>query len=246
MTGPRNIGADLSHAGLPRYRVPVRIGGIALVAALLVAGAVGGYAGSQALREVPTRAGAPTPMSASDPEHPAMPAGDPLPDADVPELRALTPMSPQTLDIGDYRFSIRIPDGWDRTDLSAPTEDERGEWRWSPPDAPPGAYSVRIKRLESKLVPYIKVLRLEDLLANDPNISELEIVSDTKTTPVGTIAFTYRSQEGYVKLAIVKFASLPDSRTADVEIAWTGRASDEVGMRQLTADMNASLKDLGD
>ena len=217
----------------------MRIGGIALVAALLLAGVGGGWAASQWLHPEPAISGAPTPISGESVGGVGMPPGEPLPDADLPLLDPATPTTRTDLGADRWAFRIPVPDGWERVDLELPTAQDGGEWRYFPPDSPSGAYSVRVERLDGKLVPYTMVLEREKYLAQDESITDLEFVSDT-TKPSGTLAFTFL-KDGYRKLSIVRFASLPDSRNADVEISWTGRLGDEAGMRQLMHTMVENL-----
>lgn len=223
--------------------MPVSIGGKGwgvVLAALLLSGGAGGFAAAHLLDPAPTGESVPIPLSGESAGGAGMPPGKPRPDADLPPLEPSTTSSPQTLGVAPWAFEIPIPDGWDSIVLETPTDTDGGEWRYGPPGAPSGAYTVRVERLDGSLVPYTMVLEREKYLAQDPSITDLRFVSDT-TKPSGTLAFTFL-KDGFRKLSIVRFASLPGSNTADVEIAWTGRLGDEAGMRQLLHAMVAGLK----
>lgn len=205
-----------------------------MLVALLLVGTALGYGAAQLQRPEPQDVGSPNSLKAeNDPEV----AVDPLPDADLPPLDPVLPLTTATIDNGTLQATLEVPEGWDATLIP-----DKGTV-FALPSHPDGAYSVRVKRLDGILAPYASVLRRKEGLRDDDTITDLEFTSDT-TRPTGTLAFTFL-KDGYRKLSIVRFASFPDSKYSDVEIAWTGRLMDEAAMRTLMQRMSASVRPVG-
>ena len=197
-----------------------------VLAAGLVLGLGAGYVAARALPPDPVVVSAQAPL----PAVPSFPGADPgvLPDPDLPVLAGDTDLTEAVLGKGDRRTAVPVPSGWQQIDLRP------GEARWILPENPPGSYSVRVRVLpgDTSLSRMVDDRRVA--LRGDPTISQLRLRPEEESTAALAATFV---KSGYRKVTLIRWINFHGTAQANLEIAWTGRFSDEDGMRTLLSRM---------
>lgn len=195
-------------------------GPVALVA-LVAVGVAGGFGVSLAVAEHPVDGGAAAPVAAQSPSFPVDPVPDLLPDPGMPALTADLPMTRQVVGAGDFRMSIPVPRGWRFS------ENSLNEWQWRPPDQPPFGYVLRVEQVLSnrRSIDWTLSRRIDELNEDEQNVRVLG------RTP-SSLHFSYVTSN-HLRHGYLTWIDLTGSDNAQVEIAVTGRASDQDGMAAL-------------
>ncbi|MBS2936161.1 hypothetical protein KDN32_00210 [Nocardioides sp. J2M5] len=207
-----------------RWRGPV------VLAVLVAAGIVGGFAVSLALAEHPTDGGTAAPVAAQSPSLPVDPVPDLLPDPDFAPLDGSLPLVRQVVGAGDFRMSLPTPRGWRFS------ENSLNEWQWRPPDQPSFGYLVRVEQVLSN--------RRSIAWTLDRRIDELE--EDEQAVRVlgrtdATLHYSYVASN-HLRHGYLTWLDLTGSDNAQVEIAVSGRARDQDGMAELIGRIAAGTR----
>lgn len=208
-----------------RYGDPMTARGLGLLLALLVVGAVGGYAYAD-LGHGTTRSGsAPTPVAAADPELPFTPPEKVNADSDAPPVPTSLTTEDATVGRGPESVVLPVPAAWEQIRLSGQ------ESRWLAPGRPAGSYSVRVQAVDQRRSLAQAVAERAAALPLDPSVSDLEVIDQSVDTLRATFILA-----GYRKLTIIRWVSF-EGGTVDLEIAATGRLIDQPGLEALVARM---------
>lgn len=188
---------------------------------LLGIGLAVGYGVAQGVRETPSGDGGAVPVAARSPSVPVDPPPTVLPDPDDPGLATDLPTHRESVGSGGFAITVPVPDRWRRTDLGP------AEAKWSPPDASPQTYGLRIEQVTSQRESVSRILqdRIADL---DASTEDLVVVAQT----ADSLEFTYVAG-GYLRYGFLRWLDLSGSGMADLEIAVTGREVDVPGARSL-------------
>lgn len=188
---------------------------------LLGIGLAVGYGVAQGVRETPSGKGGAVPVAARSPSVPVDPPPAVLPDPTDPGLATDLPTHRESVGSGGFAITVPVPDRWRRTDLGP------AEAKWSPPDASPQTYGLRIEQVTSQRESVSRILqdRIADL---DASTEDLVVVAQT----ADSLEFTYAAG-GYLRYGFLRWLDLSGSGMADLEIAVTGREVDVPGARSL-------------
>lgn len=188
---------------------------------LLGIGLAVGYGVAQGVRETPSGKGGAVPVAARSPSVPVDPPPAVLPDPTDPGLATDLPTHRESVGSGEFAITVPVPDRWRRTDLGP------AEAKWSPPDASPQTYGLRIEQVTSQREAVSRILqdRIADL---DASTEDLVVVAQT----ADSLEFTY-VVGGYLRYGFLRWLDLSGSGMADLEIAVTGREVDVPGARSL-------------
>lgn len=205
----------------------MRFGGAAVVLVLLLLGLGSGYLAATQLEPDIVEPGSPEPVSAADPSFPGGGAGV-LADPDLAALAADTPLAEAMLGAGEQRIAVPAPIGWSRVELRP------GEARWTLPGSPAGTHSVRVHAQPGNIPLTEMVENRRQALRGDPTITDLQIAEPTNSIAMVEATFVRNS---YRKVTVIRWINFYGGPMANLEIAWTGRLRDEVGMQALMAQM---------
>lgn len=207
-----------------RWRGPV------VLAVLVAAGLVGGFALSLALAEHPTDGGAAAPVAAQSPSLPVDPVPDLLPDPDFAPLDGSLPLVRQVVGAGDFRMSLPAPRGWRFS------ENSLNEWQWRPPDQPSFGYLVRVEQVVSnrRSIAWTLDRRIDEL---DEDEQAVRVLGRTDATLHYSYVASNHLRHGYLT-----WLDLTGSDNAQVEIAVSGRARDQDGMAELISRIAAGTR----
>lgn len=206
-----------------------RRGPAALVAALLVIGAVAGFAAAATLAGRSTDSSA-EPLSARSPSVPLSgPSVRPGPThAPLPTDLAMVEAA-----IGRVRFLV--PAGWARTVNAA------NEVKWKVRGNPDGTFVLRVEQVASLDLGVAEHRQAfaEELRRRETDVRILDPAGDDDA---GTLEFTYVDDSRRLRHGFVRWLDLSDSGEADVEVAVSGRPEDEAGAAQLVARVSDSMR----
>ena len=160
-------------------------------------------------------------MPAESPSVPIDPPPAILEDPDRPVLATKLPSHRETLGTAPYDVSFPIPNGWQEFAIGP------AEKRWTLPGNPSQSYSVRVELVISQRITIANLMaqRAEEL----DGLLGFTVIERTDDT----LIFTYVDETQHLRLSIVRWVDARGSGTAEAEIAATGRARDEAGMRAL-------------
>jgi hypothetical protein len=209
--------------------VSARTLGLLLLLALV--GGAAGYAYAETSAEPEISRDPAAPMAAADPAVPYTPPEKVNPDSELPPLPAAPASHVETLGTrGAGGVALPVPDGWSRNDLRA------GEARWTPPDDPPGSYSLRVEvvDLNGSLAQVVAGRAAE--LPFDSRISDLEILGEDGDTLRASFIIA-----GYRRLQVTRWVS-SDGNGIDLEVSATGRLIDESGLESLVASIATRVR----
>ncbi len=206
--------------------------GTVLLLLLALAGAAAGWAYAEHDAAPVISRAVPSPLAAADPSIPFTPPEKTKPNSKLEPLSQQLPTHDEKLGKAkEGGVVVPIPNGWERVTFAGSVQA-----RWSPPDAPPGSYVLRVQVLdEARTVSQkagVRAFELED----DPSVSDFELLGTTLDTVKASFIL-----DGYRKLTVIRWVSFDGSR-ADVEIAATGRLVDEPGMDALVAGIARDVR----
>jgi len=211
----------------------------ALLALAVVGGGVG-YAAAALTADQPAGS-APVPLVAASPSYPQAVPITTLPDPDFPAL--LPGVTLHDIHLGDqtYGIDVRTPLGWRRN-----TTGVQGEWAWAPPGAPLNTYVLRIKlvgNMRLDLEPAI--LERIDRLAAAASVKRFTLEAQGADSFTATYLQVNPDEpdllQGYLRLTMERYLTLPNASGAQVEVAVTGRLTDRAGLASLLEQVSNSV-----
>lgn len=218
---------------LPVYPALVTWRGLGALLLLTLVGGGAGFGGATLLDRPPTASGTPRPMAASGPAYPYTPPIEVLPDPeDPPPLRAPFDTREDTLGGGPFAVTFPVPVGWQRTN-TAP-----GEARWTLTDNPPHSYSVRVELVgsQTRTAEQQIALRITDL-QSAAGIADLRVVGQSSNQLIFSFVM-----DRHRRVSVIRWVSPRGGTNAEVEIAATGRVTDQGGLEDLVGLLAAEVR----
>lgn len=203
---------------------------LAALGLVLALGAAVGFGVSTAVAEHPRGSGAAAPVVAQSPSLPVDPVPAILDDPSTPALAPTLDLVRQTVGAGDFQMTLPVPRGWDFSVNSL------NEWQWRPPDQPDFGYLLRVEQVLSnrRSIDWTLDRRIDDLDEDEDN---LEVLDQTPDSLHYSFVTSNHLRHGYLT-----WLDLTGSDNAQVEIAVTGRTTDDPGMADLIARIAAGIR----
>ena len=166
----------------------------------------------------------------ASPSLPVDPVPELLPDPRTPPLAEGIPLVPQSVGAGDFRMTLPVPKGWSFS------ENSLNEWQWRPPDQPDFGYVLRVEQVLSnrRSIEWTLDRRIDELREDEAN---LEVLGQTRDSLHFSFITSNHLRHGYLR-----WLDLTGSDNAQVEIAVTGRESDDPGMADLIARVGSGIR----
>jgi hypothetical protein len=201
-----------------------------IVALALALGLAGGYAVSAVVDDHPAAAGRAVPVVAASPSVPVDPPPELVADPDVPPLERDVETRPRKVGARNFAVTVPAPVGWTRSNSLG------NESMWLRPGNPSFTYVLRVEvtTAEHRTLEAMVDRRIEDLFADEEDVRILDKGPDS-------LEFTY-VQGKHLRHAFLTWLDLSGSGDAELEVALTGRAVDEPGMRDLLATIVAGAR----
>ncbi|WP_181309821.1 hypothetical protein [Nocardioides campestrisoli] len=209
--------------------VPWRVG--AATAALLLLGAVMGWAAVTVATRPSPSSGAAVPAPAADPRFPVPVAEDLTEDLPQPALATGLALTPTSFGDGEARLSFPVPAGWKRL-TNAPNE-----YRWKVPGQPLDTYVLRVSHVGSqkRTVAEHRAARIEAVRAREHSVRILETAGDG-------LEYTYVDDHGRLRHLHARWLDLTGNPHAEAEINLSGRSRDAAGARELLDRVAAEMR----
>lgn len=202
----------------------------ALLALLLAIGAGAGFGASRVLGEHPEGDRTASPVAAASPSLPVDPVPELLPDPSTAPLAPSLDLVRQSVGAGDFRMTLPVPKGWDFF------ENSLNEWQWRPPEQPDFGYVMRVEQVLSnrRSIDWTLDRRIDELREDESNLDVLDQTADS-------LHFSYVTSN-HLRHGYLRWVDLTGSDNAQVEIAVTGRSTDDAGMADLIARVGAGVE----
>jgi hypothetical protein len=221
---------------------PRRLGTLALLVALGVAGGFGLGAVMAGQDPDTFDEAAPVPASPSIPE-PSEPTI--APDIDFRILVPPTDFKRYRISNDLQTWSYLAPKGWTAYDiydnpLPANQIEDRGEVRFRPADEPTeGGYSLRVKVVDDhKTTATMLAGKLNDL----QDFTDLDVLDQTEDS----LYFTYRTEaSNRLRYNFFRWFAVPGSSEATLEMSVAGRKIDDTGLRGVFEQFKSGLRAVG-
>ncbi|MDZ5661126.1 hypothetical protein SFC79_05060 [Nocardioides sp. S-58] len=208
----------------------MRSRGVAVLALLVLVGAVGGFGASWGLRRDLGGDRPAQPVAAASPSLPVDPVPELLPDPTYPPLEPGVPLVRQQVGSGSFRMTVPVPEGWDFT------ENSLNEWQWRPPGQPSFGYLLRVEQVLSnrRSIDWTLDRRIDELDEDEENFEVLD---------QGTAGLHFRFvASNHLRSGYLRWLDLTGSDNAQVEVAVTGRIVDSPGMADLVDRVAAGIE----
>jgi hypothetical protein len=203
-----------------------------LVLALALIGGLAGYGWAESRAGLELLEDTPTPVTAADPAVPFTPPEKVNPDSDLPPVAVDLEVTRARIGApGKGGIEVPVPADWERTDLAGGIQA-----RWSAPNSPDGAYTVRIQVVDQPRSLAQSVAERAAALPLDPRVTDLQVLQQTGDTLIASFILN-----GYRMLQVVRWVSF-DGQTVDVEISASGRLIDQPGLEALVARMATGVR----
>lgn len=201
-----------------------------MIAALLAVGVGCGFVLSMTVGEHSSGTGMAAPVAARSPSLPVDPVPELFPDSPAPALAPGLDLVRQQVGTGDFRMTVPVPKGW-RFSVNS-----LNEWQWRPPEQPDFGHLLRVEQVLSnrRSIDWTLDRRIDELNEDEENVEILEQTDDS-------LHFTYVTSN-HLRHGYLMWLDLTGSDNAQVEIAVTGRAVDDVGMADLLARVAAGTE----